>query len=125
MSTKRSSIQTSPKAAVGVKAPPFGSADVTIFQRVIDDVAPDWTVELDGICAGEASLLVLPDGGDDQTGPSFAVSRETYGFKLDRVRWDVMTEIGVFSSLQDVLAAVRGQLAFFSGLADPSRVTIH
>jgi hypothetical protein len=125
MSIKRPIAPTSQKAAIGLKSPPFGSGELAVFRRVIEEIAPDWTVELDGICTDEASLMVVPDGGDDQTGPSFAVTRETYGFRVDRVRWDVMTEVGVFTSLQDVLVAVRGQLAFFSGLEDLSKVTIH
>jgi hypothetical protein len=125
MSTKRSIVQASQKPAIHPKAPPFGSADLAVFRRVIDDIAPDWSVELDGICADEASLIVVPDGGDDRIGPSFSVSRDTYGFRLDRVRWDTMTEIGVFGSLQDVLVAIRNQLDVFSGRTDLSRVTIH
>jgi hypothetical protein len=125
MSNKRPITQTSQKTAIGLKAPRIGAADLEVFQSVVDDIAPDWTVELAGICADEASLIVVPDAGDDETGPSFAVTPETYGFRLDRVRWDAMTEIGVFLSLHDVLTAVRSQLAIFSGSADRPGVTIH
>ena len=43
------------------------------------EIAPDWAVELEGICDEEATLVVLPEGGDDAIGPSFVISRETYG----------------------------------------------
>ena len=40
-----------------------------------------------GICANEATLVVTPEDGDDETGPSFVISRETYGLRLDQVHW--------------------------------------
>nr|WP_294512533.1 hypothetical protein [uncultured Rhodopila sp.] len=113
MAYKRSSDQTSRKSAMAPNAPPpLGAAEAAIFRSVVSIVAPDWVVELHGICTDEASLIVVPESGEDLTGPSFSVSRESYGFKLDRVRWDVMTEIGLYSSLTDVLVAIRRQLEF-------------
>src|SRR5208282_6525604 len=111
MAHKRLSAQTRPASAVALKAPPLGPADLALLQDLIDEIAPDWTVELHGICADEASLILLPDGGDDLIGPSFVVTRETCGFRLDQVRWDVMTEVGFYPSLIDVLAAIRCRLA--------------
>jgi len=124
MSHKRLSDRTSQKSAVALKAPPLGSADLALLQDLIDEIAPDWTVELHGICADEASLILLPDGGDDLIGPSFVVTRETDGFRLDQVRWDEMTEVGFYPSLIDILAAIRCQLAVGPGHVDRGMVTI-
>ena len=53
------------------------------------------------------------------------ISRETYGFRLDQVHWDVVTEFGVFASLNDVVAALGARLAFFPDMATPASVTVH
>ena len=126
MAYKRYSDPATQKSAPAPEAPPpLGSIELSLFRDVIAVIAPDWTVELHGFCADEASLIVVPDSGEDLTGPSFAVTRESCGFKLDRVRWDIMTEIGLFSTLPDVLRAIRSQLAFCSGVADSAMVTLH
>ncbi len=127
MAYKRSSVPTSPKSAPAPKAPaqPLGATELSLFRSVIGVMAPDWTVELHGFCADEASLIVVPDSGEDLTGPSFAVTRESFGFKLDRVRWDVITEVGLYSTLPEVLAAIRRELAFCSDVANSGMVTIH
>ena len=125
MSHKRLSDQTSQESAVALKAPPLGSADLALLQDLIDEIAPAWTVELHGIRAEEASLILLPHGGDDLIGPSFLVTRESDGFRLDQVRWDEMTETGFYPSLIDVLAAIRCRLAVGPGHVDPGMLTIH
>lgn len=127
MAYKRSSVPTSQKSALAPKAPapPLGATELSLFRSVIGVIAPDWTVELHGFCADEASLIVVPDSGEDLTGPSFAVTRESFGFKLDRVRWDVITEVGLYPTLPDVLAAIRRELAVCSDVANSGMVTIH
>jgi hypothetical protein len=126
MAYKRPSEHASQKAAVAPKSPPpLGSVDLTLFRSVLGVIAPEWTVELQGFCADEASLIVVPDSGEDSAGPSFAVTREGYGFKLDRVRWDLVTEVGLYPSLTDVLAAIRCQIALCLGSSDDGPVTIH
>jgi hypothetical protein len=125
MSTKRFSQQTSVKAALAVPVPPLGRGDLVSMQLALGEIAPDWSVDLQGICAGEATLVVLPDGGDDGIGPSFLISRETYGLRLDRVHWDTMTEVGTYASLQDLIRALRPRLAFCSVLGVPASATLH
>lgn len=122
---KRSSDQTSQEPAVAVPPPPLGMADQAFFQSVMTEVAPGWTVELQGFCADEANLILLPDGGEDLNGPSFVVNREGYGFRLDQVHWDEITEIGIYASLRDVLDLICRQPAFCAGTARPESVTIH
>jgi hypothetical protein len=104
---------------------PINDADLALVIGAMAEIAPDWSVELQGICAGEATLVLLPEDGDDATGPSFMISRETYGFRLDQVHWDVVTEFGVFASLADIVAVLAARLAFYPGLAVPASVTLH
>jgi hypothetical protein len=80
------------------------------MQLVLAELAPNWTAHLQGICAYEATLVIVPQGGDDAIGPSFLISRETYGLRLDQVHWDDMTEIGVYASLSDVVSVLRTRL---------------
>jgi hypothetical protein len=125
MSYKRSSGQTNRKTAIAVPLPPLGAADQAFFQSVMNEVAPGWTVELQGFCADEANLILLPDEGEDLNGPSFAVSRESYGFRVDQVQWDEMTEVGIYASLREVLDIICRRLAFCAGTARPGSVTLH
>jgi hypothetical protein len=126
MAYKSSSNEIGRKPAVApASPPPLGSRDLKLFRSVLGVIAPAWTVELHGFCADEASLIVVPNSGEDSTGPSFAVTREGYGFKLDRVRWDLATEVGMYSSLTNVLVAIRSQIARCVASPDGGSVTIH
>jgi hypothetical protein len=71
--------------------------------RATAEIAPDWAVALESICADETTLVLVPDDGDEKSGPSFVISREAYGLRVDQVHWDEVTEIGVFGSLTDVV----------------------
>jgi hypothetical protein len=124
MSTKRHSGQTISEAAFAVPTRPISGADLVFLQQIIGDIAPAWSVQLQGICADEASLVLLPEG-DDEMGPSFLVTRDTFGLMLDQVHWDELTEVGVFSTLQDIAAALSIRLAAFATQAVPDCVTIH
>jgi hypothetical protein len=110
---------------LAAQVPALGDADLIYMQRAIAEIAPDWAVELEGICAEEATLVVVPDDGDDASGPSFVVSRETYGLRVNQVHWDVVTEVGVFASLTDVITALQVRLAFCIDMAVPASVTLH
>jgi hypothetical protein len=125
MSTKRRSEPTSLAAAFAVQLPPLGDADLVYMQRAMAEIAPDWAVEMEGICSDEAALVVVPEDGDDATGPSFVVSRETYGLRLSQLHWDTMTEVGVFASLTDVVTALQVRLAFCIDMTLPASVTLH
>jgi hypothetical protein len=125
MSIKRLGYHTSQDSTFAAPARPLGDSDLALVQSGMAEIAPEWSVELHGICVEEATLVLLPEGGDDAMGPSFMISRETYGFRLDQVHWDVLTEFGVFASLNDVVAALGVRLAFAPGMAVPDSVTIH
>jgi hypothetical protein len=125
MSTKRLSHTSTPDSTFSLPVRPLGAADLALVQNAIDEIAPEWSVELHGICVEEATLVLLPEDGDDAMGPGFMISRETYGFRLDQVHWDVLTECGVFASLDDVVTALGVRLAFFPGMTTPASVTLH
>ena len=125
MSFKSSGDHATLKSAFALKALPLGASDMVLLQFAVDDIAPGWTVELSDVCADDASLILLPDGGEDSIGPSFAVTRESYGLRLDQVRWDEMTEIGVYPSLPDVLEAIRCCVAFCTNFTAIGSATIH
>lgn len=113
------------ESGFNMQVAPINDADLALVIGAMAEIAPDWSVELQGICAGEPTLVLLPEDGDDATGPSFMISRETYGFRLDQVHWDVVTEFGVFASLADIVAVLAARLAFYPGLAVPASVTLH
>jgi hypothetical protein len=125
MSAKRFSPQMRLKPGLAAPVPPLGHGDLVSMQLALGDIAPDWSVNLQGICAAQATLVVLPDGGDDGIGPSFLISRETYGLRLDQVHWDMMTEVGTFASLHDVINALHPRLALCSVLSAPASATLH
>jgi hypothetical protein len=125
MSTKRRSELINLVATVAAQIPPLGAADQAYVARAMAAVAPDWVVEMEGICADEATLVVVPEDGEDATGPSFVISRETYGLRVDQVHWDGLAEVGVFASLSDVVSALEARLAFCAARAAPFSVTLH
>ena len=124
-SIKRSGFQTSPDLAFAVRVRPIGGADLALVQAAMADAAPEWTVELQGICEDEATLVLLPEDGEEAVGPSFMVSRETYGFRIDQVHWDAVTEVGVYATMHDIVDVLRLRLAFCAGLEAPASVTLH
>ncbi len=107
--------------------PPLGDVDLAYLRRAMAVIAPDCSVELEGICPQDATLVVVPEDGDDLTGPSFVIGRETYGLRVSKVHWDVVTEVGVFVSLKDVVTALQVRLAFRTDTdrATPAVVTLH
>jgi hypothetical protein len=104
---------------------PLGPADVTHVQRTIADIAPEWSVELHGICAAETTLVLLPADGDDAMGPSFMISQNGTGYLVDHVHWDIVTEIGIFGSLDAAAAALCACLGLYIAETPPAPVTLH
>lgn len=125
MTIKRPSLPAVPDLAFTVRVRPIANADLEWLQLAMNEIAPGWSVEMHGICSDEATLVLLPFAGDDRGGPSFVISRETYGFQLDQVHWDTMTEVGVFTSMGDIVAALHPRLAFCTAMAAPAGVTLH
>jgi len=125
MSLKRSSPTTLRKLLPAMPVRPLGLAELTIVEQALADVASDWSVELDGVSVEDVSLVVLPDGGDDAMGPSFVISRENFGFRVDQLHWDLMQEIGTYAALAEAIAAVRVRLLLNAGPVYPVSLTLH
>ena len=125
MPIKRRFEQNSLVATFAAPVPPPGDLDLALVQRAIAEITPDWAVALESICVDETTLVLVPDDGDDRSGPSFVISRETYGLRVDQVHWDAVTEVGVFTSLRDVLEVLRLRLAFCMDKTVPGSVTLH
>jgi hypothetical protein len=125
MSIKRRFEQNSLVTTFAAPVPPLGDTDLALVQRAMAEMTPDWAVALESICVDETTLVLVPDDGDDRSGPSFVISREAYGLRVDQVHWDEVTEIGVFASLIDVLEALRRRLAFCIDSTVPASATMH
>src|SRR3954465_5682815 len=125
MSIKRRLDQIAPSTSFAAPTPPLNQADRAYVQRAMAEIAPDWSVEMEGICSDDPTLVVVPDDGDDATGPTFIVTRETYGLRVQQLHWDTLTEVGVFASLHDVVIALQGRLAFCLDTVAPPSVTLH
>jgi hypothetical protein len=125
MSIKWPGVELCQDSGFAVRIRPIGDADLAFVQVAMAEIASDWSVELHGTYTDEATLVLLPEGGDDTMGPSFMISRETCGFRLDQVHWDEITEFGVFASLTNVMAVLAARLALFPDLAIPPSVTMH
>jgi hypothetical protein len=111
MAIKRRLEQMSLETTFAASVPPLGKADLALVQRAIAEITPDWAVALEGISAEEATLVLVPDDGDDRSGPSFVISRETYGLRVDQVQWD--------------LEVLRLRLAFCMDRIVPGSATLH
>jgi hypothetical protein len=125
MAYKRRSEHNSLVTAFAAPVAPLGDTDLALVQRAMAEVAPDWAVALESTRVDETTLVLVPDDGDDQSGPSFVISREAYGLRVDQVHWDEVTEIGAFASLTDVVEVLSLRLAFCSDNTVPASATIH
>jgi hypothetical protein len=125
MSMKRRIEQVSVETAFAAPIAPLGMADLALVQRAMAKITPDWAVALAGTSTEEATLVVVPDDGDDRAGPSFVISRETYGIRVDQVHWDAVTEVGVYASLRDAVDVLRLRVAFCLDRTVPGSVTLH
>lgn len=124
MPVKRSGLAASHSIAI-VHAQPLGRPELRFVRDALADFAPEWSAELGGICADEATLVVVPEGGDDLAGPSFIVSRENFGYRLDQVHWDRMCSLGLFSNLADVMAALGLRLSFDAARQHAAPTALH
>ncbi len=124
MAAKRVAVSNrTPTPAASTR--PLTEADRRAVQTLLANTDGDWTVELTGLRAEEATLVVMPEDGDDVNGPSFIVSRDAAGLRVDQLHWDALTEVGLYATLNDALGALRARLAFCSFTHVPASVTIH
>ncbi|HYZ21773.1 MAG TPA: hypothetical protein VE690_06405 [Rhodopila sp.] len=125
MSAKRPFTAPDHSTVASVQPPALGVTDLRAMAEALFDVAPTWTTELQGICLDEASLIITPDGAEDLLGPSFILSRDSFGYRVDQVHWDAMTEVGAFTSFSDAVSAIRHQVSQWAPGRVPVNVTRH
>ena len=125
MSINRHAQATSKAALHGAPVRWLRQADVTRVQHAIADIAPEWSVELHGICAAEATLVLLPASGDEAMGPSFLISQDESGYMVDQVHWDLVTEIGRFTTLAAAMSALCACLGLYITGDAPRPYTLH
>lgn len=124
MPSKRPDSDASHSISV-IQAPPLGLSDLQFVRDALVDIAPDWCTELEGICADVATIVIVPEDGDDASGPSFVVSREGFSYRLDQVRWDHMQDVGVFATLPDVMTAVQQRMVMGLSPQHEASLTLH
>lgn len=122
---KRSLARASDLGPVAFPPSAISNRDLMIVEAMLADIAPQWSVELHGVCVEDTSLIVLPEDGEDSLGPSFTISREDYGLRLDQIHWDELTELGVFPNLSEVVDVIAYALREFTGFRLPRSVTVH
>jgi hypothetical protein len=110
---------------VTLAAEPISARELKVVALMLADIAPDWSVELHGVSLEDSSLIVLPEDGEDENGPSFTISREDYSLRLDQIHWDELTELGSFATLAEVLDAMARALSAFTDFHRPRSITLH
>ncbi len=90
-------------------------ADLASVAHAVAAITADWTVELSQVFADEANLIIMPEHGDDDTGPTFVIYHDDGMFCVDQVHWDSCTPIGHFHSLATATQAMVLHLAYYAG----------
>ncbi len=91
MPNKRRLEHTGLVTAFAAPVAPLGDTELALVQRAMAEIAPDWAVALESTGVNETTVVLVPDDGDDHSGPSFVISREAYGLRVDQVHWDEVT----------------------------------
>jgi hypothetical protein len=126
MSAKRSTLVSTSLAlneTIVADTPLLGAAELRMMTDFLADVAPDWDAELQGV--DDAALVVLPESGDDNAGPTYVLSRDTLGYRVDQLHWDRLTEVGHFAALTAAMFAIQHRVGFCLSLAIPPGATLH
>jgi hypothetical protein len=84
--------------------------DCSILLELVNDVAPDWSVEIHTDPMGEVNLMIIPPDVDDAIGPMLVIHKAASIFHLDQFRWDEYGSLGDYLNLDDVSGAVRDTL---------------
>jgi hypothetical protein len=92
-------------------AAPLNWADLALVRAAVDEVAPNWSAELNCGSPDESTIVVLPPGANDLIGPAFVLHRTHGRVHLDQFRWDEYRKLGGFSSLEAALNPLRARLA--------------
>ena len=122
---KRAVLANGTAIPVAFAAQPISTRELRAVALMLSEIAPDWSVELHGISLEDSSLIVLPEDGEDENGPSFAISRDGYALRLDQIHWDELTELGTYSTLAEVLDVMAQSLGDFTAFQRSRSITLH
>ena len=73
---------------------------------------PKWSVELTGGDGEAQSIVILPEDGEDETGPALVVSHNDGRYYIDAFQWDRYWTIGEYNEWPAVLREVRMTVAW-------------
>lgn len=125
MSAKRPNPASLRRPIVTIEPAPLTKAEQRSVAEALSDFTPLWAIELQGICVDDATLVVLPESGDDMLAPSFVISREAFGYRLNQVHWDRVSELGQYASLMDTVAMIRQRIRLCLPMMLSASATIH
>ena len=84
--------------------------DLDVVHRLLAEIAPSWSAELNQASVDESTIVVTPEGANDLIGPAFVLQRTRTGVELSQFRWDEYRKLGSFLFLDAALAALRVRL---------------
>ena len=123
--SKRATLANGTAMPVAFATQPISARDLRVVALMLADIAPDWSVELHGVSLEDSSLIVLPEDGEDENGPSFAISRDGYALRIDQIHWDELTELGSFGTMSEVLDVMARALSAFTDFLRPRSIPLH
>lgn len=88
----------------------MGAREHADVADAVMEIAPDWSVELCGITLDDRCLVVMPDDGDDMTGPTFIIRRTGATVVMEEMRWDECHPVAAGADLHAVIRDLRGRL---------------
>jgi hypothetical protein len=125
MAAKRSVSAALRRSPVSIEPAPLTTLEQRGVAEALAEFTPLWSIELQGICVDDATLVILPESGDDMLGPSFVISRDTMAYRLDQVHWDRIWEVGQYSSLMDIVPVIRQRILLCLPMLLPLSATVH
>ena len=114
-----------PTQLAGPGAERLATAHRAYLAAAIADIAPDWTVELHEAGTSEETISVMPEDGDDASGPTMLLYRDGTTFHLDQLDGDEYSTIGTFEALTDVAHVLRGRLNALRSGQPAHCITLH
>jgi hypothetical protein len=84
--------------------------DLDAVVRLLAEIAPGWSAELNHASHDETTIVAIPEGADDRVGPAFVLHRSNGRVRLDQFRWDEYRQLGEFEAFKDCLVALRAWL---------------
>ena len=93
--------------------------DLDVVQRLLTELAPGWSAQLNQASPDESTIVVIPEGANDLIGPAFVLHRSGGRVHLDQFRWDEYRKLGGFRSLDDALPALRARISLLVSRSAP------